>query len=128
MDYFMMNIVPAIAGTASVLLFILFLFLIVEYIVKGRNKAADKLPPIKTPKVTAIRFYVYEDLGTDIPKCHTFKLGLGPCGKVVTSLMVNDAYEGQYLRIIQVTEDGERKVFTYRFSQIAGRIDITYDH
>lgn len=127
MDYFTMEVIPVIEACTYSLLLTLILILMVNLIVKGRSKVNDKLPLIVTPKVTAIRFYIYEDLSTDIPKCHTFKLGLGPCGKVVTSLTVSDPYEGTHLRIVQVTEDGERKVFTYRYSQVAGRLDITYD-
>ncbi|QPI17185.1 hypothetical protein phiPccP1_00008 [Pectobacterium phage phiPccP-1] len=124
----MVEVMPVLEACTYSLLLTLIIILTVNHVIKGRSKRNDKLPLIVTPKVTAIKFYVYEDLSTDVPKCHTFKLGLGSCGKVATSLTVSDPYDGTHLRIVQVTEDGERKVFTYRYSQIAGRLDITYDH
>ncbi|AZB48862.1 hypothetical protein [Aeromonas phage 25AhydR2PP] len=54
---------------------------------------------------------------------HDFKQGLGPCGKVVTSLQVEKQVQG--ISVLQFTECGECKEFYYPYSQIAGRITIT---
>jgi hypothetical protein len=53
-----------------------------------------------------------------------FKLGLGPCGKVVDSLALDFARD--CVMVTQRTECGEVKRFTYLFAQITGRIEETY--
>lgn len=53
-----------------------------------------------------------------------FKLGIGSCGKEVTSLHwkeLDDRYE-----LTQTCTDGERKEFTYYKKDVAGRIEIAY--
>ena len=49
-----------------------------------------------------------------------FKLGLGPCGKVVKELYLN--YSDAIATITQVHEDGTGKEFIYQMNDIAGRI------
>ena len=55
-----------------------------------------------------------------------FKLGLGPCGKVVLSLEIDYADYGAI--VVQVCEDGEMKRFVYPWFQITGRIEETFFH
>jgi len=51
-----------------------------------------------------------------------FTLGLGPCGKVVTELAIHTDPTASVLVIHQVCEDGSTKQFTYKMSDILGRI------
>lgn len=51
-----------------------------------------------------------------------FKLGLGPCGKVVTRLEVE--FRDTLMGITQTHEDGSTKEFIYQVGDIAGRIVI----
>jgi hypothetical protein len=53
-----------------------------------------------------------------------FKLGLGPCGKVVEALFV--AYDDNFVIVTQKTVCGEVKIFRYHFSQLTGRVEETY--
>jgi len=53
-----------------------------------------------------------------------FALGVGPCGKVVTKLSSTTHVSGT-LNIMQTTADGEVKTFTYKLSDILGRIVTT---
>lgn len=53
-----------------------------------------------------------------------FKLGLGPCGKVVTLLRVN--YCDNFVTVQQITDDGEWRFFRYHYTQLTGRIKETY--
>jgi hypothetical protein len=55
-----------------------------------------------------------------------FKLGLGPCGKVVKTLTVDYLPYGAVVQ--QLCDDGEMKRFVYPWSQITGRIEETYFH
>lgn len=51
-----------------------------------------------------------------------FKLGLGPCGKVVRSIYATIDAAG--VRVIQHCEDGERKTFFYPMHTLTGRVEI----
>ena len=55
-----------------------------------------------------------------------FKLGLGPCGKVVIDLDVR--LEEGCLTIIQTHDDRTSKTFIYQLSDIAGRICVEEDN
>lgn len=72
--------------------------------------------------ITSIKFTAHiPDAGW---KRTEFKLGLGSCGKEVTSLHwkeLDDRYE-----LTQTCTDGERKEFTYYKKDVAGRIEIAY--
>uniref|UniRef100_A0AB74UP87 Uncharacterized protein n=1 Tax=Aeromonas phage vB_AdhaP_MF TaxID=3367373 RepID=A0AB74UP87_9CAUD len=59
-----------------------------------------------------------------VPLSHEFKLGLGPCGKVVTDLSV--AAQEQGVSVLQFTECGECKEFYYPYSQLVSRITTTH--
>ena len=50
-----------------------------------------------------------------------FKLGIGPCGKVVTQLHLEERED--HFMLTQWCEGGERKEFKYLKSDIAGRIE-----
>lgn len=52
-----------------------------------------------------------------------FKLGLGPCGKVVKRLTYSIC--DHYFHVNQETDDGEHKSFLYPHHTITGRIEIT---
>lgn len=54
----------------------------------------------------------------------SWRLGLGSCGRVATSLQLR--YVGDMLVIIQTCEDGDYKEFHYKISDIVGRITISY--
>jgi hypothetical protein len=51
-----------------------------------------------------------------------FKLGLGPCGKVVTSLNGYWSADGRVYTVQQRCEDEEVKCFHYPLHTITGRI------
>ena len=53
-----------------------------------------------------------------------FKLGLGPCGKIVKQLRCWNA--DSCFSVEQVCDDGEMKIFHYPFHTITGRIEETY--
>lgn len=52
-----------------------------------------------------------------------FKLGLGPCGKVVISL--DCKLNSDYVMVCQITDDGEQKDFYYPIATVTGRVEIT---
>lgn len=54
----------------------------------------------------------------------SWRLGLGSCGRVATSLRLK--YVGDMLVIIQTCEDGDYKEFHYKIEDIVGRITISY--
>lgn len=54
----------------------------------------------------------------------SWRLGLGSCGRVATSLQLK--YVGDMLVIIQTCEDGDYKEFHYKIEDIVGRITISY--
>lgn len=54
----------------------------------------------------------------------SWRLGLGSCGRVATSLRLK--YVGEMLVIIQTCEDGDYKEFHYKIEDIVGRITISY--
>lgn len=54
----------------------------------------------------------------------SWRLGLGSCGRVATSLQLR--YVGDMLVIIQTCEDGDYKEFHYKIEDIVGRITISY--
>ena len=73
-------------------------------------------------KLSTIRFFVEIPVLGD--RLTLFSLGRGPCGKVVTRLQYKESAER--LVITQYCEDGERKEFIYKKSDIKGRIEKTY--
>ena len=54
-----------------------------------------------------------------------FKLGLGPCGKVVTSLAID--YDANFVILEQVHADNTYKIFRYRICDLVGRIEEEYE-
>lgn len=54
----------------------------------------------------------------------SWRLGLGSCGRVATSLSLK--YIGDMLVITQTCEDGDYKEFHYKLSDIIGRVTISY--
>lgn len=54
----------------------------------------------------------------------SWRLGLGSCGRVATSLRLK--YVGDMLVIIQTCEDGDYKEFHYKIEDIVGRITISH--
>lgn len=87
------------------------------------NKEKDKIiEGYIFSDITSIKFTAHvPDAGW---KRTEFKLGLGSCGKEVTSLHwkeLDDRYE-----LTQTCTDGERKEFTYYKKDVAGRIEIAY--
>ena len=54
-----------------------------------------------------------------------FGLGLGPCGKNVTSITVD--FETAGVMVTQwCYEDDEKKVFFYPWHTVTGRVEVTY--
>jgi hypothetical protein len=53
-----------------------------------------------------------------------FKLGLGPCGKVVDRLTIE--FGRDYVHIFQRTTDGAHARFSYRRADITGRVTTEY--
>ncbi|AWD92488.1 hypothetical protein [Pectobacterium phage Jarilo] len=77
-----------------------------------------------TPELSSVKFRAVMPNG-DI-RDTVFKLGLGPCGKVVTRLSLDVVGpEGDFV-IRQVTEDQEIKTFTYKKWHIAGRVEQSF--
>lgn len=56
-------------------------------------------------------------------KKHDFELGLGPCGETVRELYYREDAQG--FQVYQVTERS-RKNFVYPWSELHGRITVTY--
>lgn len=54
----------------------------------------------------------------------SWRLGLGSCGRVATSLSLK--YIGDMLVITQTCEDGDYKEFHYKLTDIIGRVTISY--
>lgn len=54
----------------------------------------------------------------------SWRLGLGSCGRVATSLRLK--YVGDMLVIIQTCKDGDYREFHYKIEDIVGRITISY--
>ena len=55
----------------------------------------------------------------------TFELGKGQCGLTVSELRL-DVLPGAIL-VKQLTEEGEHKDFVYPFTQLKGRVEVSYD-
>lgn len=53
-----------------------------------------------------------------------FKLGKGPCGKVVTGLEMD--CQAAFVEVIQCHADGTGKSFHYPNHTLTGRIEVTY--
>lgn len=53
-----------------------------------------------------------------------FKLGVGPCGKEVTSIQLTE--KPDHYIVTQWCTDGERKEFEYKKEDVAGRIERAY--
>lgn len=76
--------------------------------------------------VASIRFPArFDDGFGDVVRIAHFKLGKGPCGKVVADLAVE--FGKLSLRITQSHADGTVIDFLYFYSQLTGRIEIRYD-
>ncbi len=78
--------------------------------------------------ITSIKFPVrFWDfcLKQDVTLGAEFKLGPGPCGKVVTQLAVAKG-SGPFLQILQFHSDDTHKAFLYRREDLRGRIEIEY--
>uniref|UniRef100_A0AAU6SH72 Uncharacterized protein n=1 Tax=Escherichia phage RCF TaxID=3141436 RepID=A0AAU6SH72_9CAUD len=77
----------------------------------------------KLNRLTSVKFYAWMPGSDDLRKTE-FKLGLGPCGKVVTKLECYSTSSGMV--IFQTTEDNETKSFYYPEGSTCGRIERTY--
>lgn len=86
-----------------------------------------KLPP--PPRIQSVKFpsrwrSKYDLEGTGIAE---FKLGPGPCGLTVTRIFAWWSANGSLFTVRQHCADGyEFKDFTYRASDITGRVEIEY--
>lgn len=76
-------------------------------------------------KITRIR--IPADFRVDDTRTRTavadFRLGVGPCGKVVTELGIT--YDSDDVSVTQRCK-GEIKVFSYPRSTLTGRVEVTY--
>ena len=74
--------------------------------------------------ITSVRFPAryFDDMARETTRITHFKLGLGPCGKVVESIDVDAGFNT--LTIVQNCTDGERKIFVYPLHTIMGRVEI----
>ncbi|WOL25677.1 hypothetical protein [Pectobacterium phage PcaP1EGY] len=57
-----------------------------------------------------------------------FKLGLGPCGKVVTRLEFFNNFDKGRSVVTQYHSDGTKKEFTYLQTDIVGRVEIAHNY
>lgn len=76
---------------------------------------------MKTTRIRIPAFYRDKN-GTKVHHIADFQLGLGPCGKVVTCLSLDQ--EDDVVRVIQCHDDSTAKVFSYLKAHITGRIEV----
>lgn len=94
----------------------------VKHSIKPMRMPALEALIIKPRELVEARFIAYVPGVGD--KVTHFKLGLGPCGKVVSKLTIR--YLSHATVIEQTCEDGEIKEFLYRNDDIKGRVALTY--